>query len=255
MRLRPLLLLTASAAMLVIAASTTGCSKGDTGPAGPAGPALKGTLVGYVILADEFGTNLVNRENVLVKAGTLTAVTNQRGRFEIRDLPTGTYNIELSRPGFGTYQLQGFQFLGGDVPAQAPTIIMAQRSTTEVSELRLSVVGTGPSAQVYVEGIILPAPTDEFRRGARFFISDTSSVSSTSYRMVAYTECQTSAFKRPLFWTTIEEAGFRPGTMLYVVGHGDALASDNWMDIANDHMVYPAINATPSNVASVLLPN
>ncbi|HLP71933.1 MAG TPA: carboxypeptidase-like regulatory domain-containing protein [Bacteroidales bacterium] len=84
-------------------------------------PDLKGSLVGYVYTFDEFSNQLEDRSDVLVTARGLkdyTAYTDKAGRFELTGLPTGTYELILSKPGFGTMKQFGIKHLGG-----TPTIL------------------------------------------------------------------------------------------------------------------------------------
>lgn len=79
-------------------------------------PGLEGSLVGYVYTFDEFANQLYDRSGVLVIATggkNHTAFTDEDGRFEIPELPTGTYELRFEKPGFGTLNQYGVQHLGG----------------------------------------------------------------------------------------------------------------------------------------------
>lgn len=89
----------------------SGCSKEDWKPY------LKGNMVGYVVLFDEFGNKMDDNGEVKVTAIGLdrsyTAYSGAAGRFEIADMPTGTYEIHMEKEGFGTYKQYGVKHLGG----------------------------------------------------------------------------------------------------------------------------------------------
>jgi hypothetical protein len=80
-------------------------------------PNLEGSLVGFVLLHDEYGNLLENHDNVLVTAlgtGQFTTETDTKGRFEFKGLPAGTYEIDMEKEGFGTMKQFGVQHLGGN---------------------------------------------------------------------------------------------------------------------------------------------
>jgi hypothetical protein len=79
-------------------------------------PGLEGSLVGYVYTFDEFANQLNDRSGVFVTAvgsKNHTAFTDENGRFEIAELPTGTYELRFEKPGFGTLRQYGIKHLGG----------------------------------------------------------------------------------------------------------------------------------------------
>ena len=85
-------------------------------------PDLVGNIVGRVFLFDEFGTPLDNYGGVTITAfgssRNYTAESDASGRFEISSAPTGTYELQFSKAGFGVLMRYGIQHLGG-----APTIL------------------------------------------------------------------------------------------------------------------------------------
>jgi len=80
-------------------------------------PGLEGRMVGYLYSFDEFGTLLEDHSRFKVTArghaGTYMAFSDSEGRFELTDLPTGTYELHFWKPGFGTLKQFGIQHLGG----------------------------------------------------------------------------------------------------------------------------------------------
>ena len=79
-------------------------------------PDLKGSLVGYVYTFDEFANLLDDHSNVQVTALGLdhfSTRTDKNGRFEFKDLPAGTYDLNIEKEGFGTMKQFGIQHLGG----------------------------------------------------------------------------------------------------------------------------------------------
>jgi hypothetical protein len=91
-----------------------GC-KGDPGPVGPQGTLLTGNLTGYVVLLDETGQRQIDYSGVTVAVQTplRSTTTDASGRWTLSNLSTGVYTVVLSKPGFGTYKIVSFQFVGG----------------------------------------------------------------------------------------------------------------------------------------------
>jgi hypothetical protein len=80
-------------------------------------PNLTGSLVGYVFTFDEYGRLLNDHANVIVTTkGTnviYSVATDEYGRFEFSALPTGTYDLEFKKDGFGTVKQFSIKHLGG----------------------------------------------------------------------------------------------------------------------------------------------
>jgi len=102
---------TAVIAVFVVCGLLISCTKDNLVPN------LEGSLVGYVYTFDEFAVQLRDRSDVAVTALGLnhyiTTYTDEAGRFEFTDLPTGTYELVIHKPGFGTLKQVGIKHLGG----------------------------------------------------------------------------------------------------------------------------------------------
>ena len=85
-------------------------------------PGLSGNMVGYIYTFDEFGNVLDDHSQVKVTAIGLdqnySRQSDAMGRFELEDLPTGTYELHFEKNGFGVLKQFGVQHLGGK-----PTIL------------------------------------------------------------------------------------------------------------------------------------
>jgi hypothetical protein len=101
--------------MFLASALFISCSKDDFLPD------LEGNMVGYVYTFDEFTELLPDHRGVLVTTRgkkRYKTITDKDGRFEFKDLPTGTYELTIEKPGFGTLKCFDVKHLGG-----TPTII------------------------------------------------------------------------------------------------------------------------------------
>jgi hypothetical protein len=84
-------------------------------------PYLKGDIVGYAFCFDEYGNKLENFSGIKVitePGRQYTAVTDKNGRYELKSVINGTYNLSFEKEDFGTMKIFGVQHLGG-----SPTII------------------------------------------------------------------------------------------------------------------------------------
>lgn len=101
---------------LLLPAIYLGCSKDDYLPG------LTGNMVGYLYTFDEFGNLLDDHSHVKVTAiGMDQSYSRQSdftGRFELEEVPTGTYELHFEKEGFGVLKQFGVQHLGG-----RPTIL------------------------------------------------------------------------------------------------------------------------------------
>jgi hypothetical protein len=99
--------------LLFAIAAVLGCSNDD--PAPTATERLTGSLTGAVELVDALGAPITDRSGVRVEVtGTSFAATSAAdGTWRIDDLPAGTYDLQLSRAGFGEIRSFGYGFVGG----------------------------------------------------------------------------------------------------------------------------------------------
>jgi hypothetical protein len=113
-------------------------------------PDLEGDLVGYVYTFDEFANPMEDHGDVLVSAYGVGRVyqthTDVNGRFEYKNLRSGTYELHLEKPGFGTLKQLGIQHLGGE-----PTILGLNFNGTYHTAFFLYQMSTAQIAYLTVE--------------------------------------------------------------------------------------------------------
>jgi len=107
-------------------------------------PDLTGSLVGFVYTFDEFASLLDDHSQVLVTAvgsDHFSTRTDKKGRFEFKDLPAGTYELNFEKAGFGSLKQFGIQHLGGkpttlglhfDGSTNSSAFFIYQMPTTEI---------------------------------------------------------------------------------------------------------------------------
>ena len=101
-------------ALLFLSLCCFGCSSTDMNPASGSNGVPVGTLKGTVSLIDTVSQHVVDKSGVLVELlGTsYSAITDTGGLWSIPNLPSRTYNIKYSKPGYDPYKVQ-VAFLGG----------------------------------------------------------------------------------------------------------------------------------------------
>src|SRR6478609_2741609 len=98
--------------LLFIAA---GCSDSNTTTTS-SGDGVTGDLIGTVYLSDHRGRSMTNHSGVTVQIeGTsFSAVSDVNGNWVIHNLPTRTYAITFSKPGFYIRRNPSYTFVGGE---------------------------------------------------------------------------------------------------------------------------------------------
>lgn len=99
--------------MVFVVFVAVGCSNSDTGTTADGSV---GNLKGQIrILYDSNGHTLQNLSGVTVSAEgtTISGISDSTGIWELRNLPTRTYNLRFSKPGFETMYDMGYSYVGG----------------------------------------------------------------------------------------------------------------------------------------------
>ena len=123
---------------ILIIALSLACSEKDE-----FAPYLKGDIIGYAFCYDEYGNDLEDYSGIKVvtePGRKYSAVTDKNGRYVLKHVLNGTYNLSFEKEGFGTMKMFGIQHLGG-----GPTIIsyhysddyvvIFQNITTEITAI------------------------------------------------------------------------------------------------------------------------
>jgi len=129
-----------------------GCS---TTPSSPYAP-LRGNISGNVTLLDTSNEILDPTGVQATITGTTSTVNCDRfGKWEFPDMPAGIYNIEVTKPGFGTTRFIQVQFVGGGdeyvgtcqlvpLPTYVPTLDSV-RFVTYQNQTSISVYSSAPT--------------------------------------------------------------------------------------------------------------
>ena len=233
---------------------------GPTGPQGPEGARLKGDIKGQVTVVydiDKANPRLTDLSGVTVgvKDGAvdIKVTTDAAGSFTLKDVPTGTYDIMMTKEGFGRHEVNGFKHVGGNT-SYVPTngthqliaitkVLVGQLNATfnANKELQVTMVfsntsGTAnsPTAVLYAGRDNKVGPTNyvTFSRGSFFLPSFP----------ITYTQ---------LSWIT--NFGFKTGERVYLVAYG-GIPNNGYFDPKLGKIVATSLNPTPSNVVEIIMP-
>jgi hypothetical protein len=210
-----------AALLIVIPALLLGSCKSD--PGSPGGT-LVGNLHGRLMLYDQCGDTVADRSGVTVAIeGTRYSTrTGADGTWTIKDLPTGTYVVSITKDDFSTDKYFGYQFVGGG-EAYFGSYYLYQLPAWTITNLaaRIDTVENGSGTSFVILSASLAGCSD-VHYYPRFYLSDRSTVSPTDYKAFKDFEGRNSGL--PQAWITSNELhdfGFAKGTTVYMVAYPD----------------------------------
>ena len=228
----------------------TSCSSNDDSPAA----ATRANISGSVNLYNE-STNQVDNSNMTVSVlGTMpliSAVTDAQGKFVLSNVPFGTYTLEYTKNGYGTYKKFGVVHgTNGQATALTATPSLGQVSTTSITGITAST-----SANQVVLSITNPGGSAANRRYIRYFLSTSQSVSATNYSYYSpvFTS-QINPFEKTILATELISAGFTSGQQVYVRAYGDSFWDNAYDSPEFNRRIFPNLNANTVPAATFIVP-
>ena len=218
----------------------SGC-KGPEGPVGPPGPELTGNLFGFVNLTKQDGTAMLDRSGVQVTIEGTSVSTNpdSAGRWVLSNLKTGTYNISLSKSGFGTAKAISYQFIGGG-DVYFGKWVLYQIPDYYVSALTDTLIG----ASVEIHGRM--SGNAAYRRNVIvFFGSDSTGPGFNNFSVSAPLSVRAgdSTFLIPVGVQSLHSWGFQSGSVAYLAAY-TFTGITSYDDTFTGQRVYTSFNAT-----------
>jgi hypothetical protein len=229
-----------------------GCGKSETEQFD-----LKGTIKGKIFTYDEFGVPINDNQDVLVKLEgsepLLSILTDSTGRYELNDIPTGTYNLVFTKEGYSENQIQGLQVVGGDVPLYY-NIAIVEHSGTKIENLSIEIAN---NSQVYLRGdathnfnnepFSFPVPA------IRYFIHNSDNPSDLNYLQTGRFPISVQSGSQFNYKIYIDSNLFPSGSTIYLVAYGCSSYEYTYYDILANKYRYIGLG-TGSNIASVTVP-
>jgi len=219
-----------------------------------------GKIQGTIRLTDEFGVELASNDGMVITAGAgEDGISASDGTFSVDGLPSGTYHLEYSKSGFGTFKKFNIQ-----VNANTSTGItvlqgvdyLGQKSTTVVSQLTASVNMTDTTLSFGCS--LTPAPTVVQPRSFRLFFAKQSSVNTDNYLYTpsnSWTATVSPGLVTGFDTDNFYNNGFAPGDSVYAIAYGESIRTNTYTDPVTGKKIYPNLNSgSPSNIAGFILP-
>ena len=250
--------------ILLISAIYSGCSKEEYLPG------LTGSMVGYLYTFDQFGNLLEDHSQVKITAfgmdQTYTDYSDVNGRFELAEVPTGTYELHFEKNGFGLLKQFGVQHLGGK-PTMLPYVdfyehayFLYEMPSTTITDLSIE------NDTIFVQfSFTTVIPPD--RMHLRIYYSSNAGFSSSEAEYVELRYLYTAGeyYKR---YFHLQDAPFAPGETVYIkacciaeVGsfhppmqiYRTIYGVDTYFDYEKNQTIYPA-SGNESETFSILFP-
>ncbi len=245
------------AGLLVFSTILASC-KGLNGKDGPTAPMLTGNILGEVVAFGEFG-EVLNKDGISVSIDSSTPpriiVTDSIGRYEFKNVTTGTYNLTYSKPDFGTMKQMGVQHIGGNVPTYIYALGLYKNSTSIITGLAAS-ISTG---LVDVAGTVTSSQPISYPI-VRIFFGKNSTVNSRNYDFSYVTIAIAGKFGLLVDSTALRLVSIASKNTLYMAAYADISADNgplypNWyFDINLGNYVFPNLNLSGIVRATIVVP-
>lgn len=218
---------------------------------------LKGAIKGTISAYDEFGNPSSTNENIVLQLEgsepLISAFTDMDGKYEINDIPSGTYNLIISKAGYDDFQRQGIPIVGGNETLYFNGSIVKKSSTViedlslemaYISEIRLK----GVVYHNYVmDGWSYNSPT------IRYFIHQLDNPSETNFLQSGTLRINQVSGSPFDFQVYLGTNSFPSGTQIYIIAYGCNPYSLGYYDILSNQYKFSGLG-TASNVASITMP-
>jgi hypothetical protein len=232
----------------------------------------RGNISGGIQLYDMDGKAIVDASGatITIAQSNVSTQTNSAGKWTLDSIPFGTYDITISKPGFGTSRITGLYHAAinhatTNVGSNRYLSMISTISITKVvvrkhSESAPEIAALIASGLIKEDGILfnpvfVNSSADD--KAVRFFFSTSPDVSSTNFMVTEKqrfsgkeTETENDNFK--LSWWI--DNGFTPGQTIYLKAYGDARISDDYEDAVSGLTIFPSLSGNGSPVVSFVLP-
>lgn len=232
---------------------------GCTGEKGPAGPVLTGSLTGFIVLNDEYGSDKFDHSGATVAISelNLSTISDSLGKWTIEGLTTGTYTLIINKIGYGGYVVYGLPFAGGgadyygkrslyELPSYYPVAVTLDSVDTDYIHITAALSAPGEKGK---------------RRSLVYFVGETPDVNYSPDKYVlddAYIsfKADTALTKARIYTEDLELKGLK-GKTVYVIAYASSYPQYNnyYTDIHTGKKIYCSLHPQPSNVLAVPLPD
>jgi hypothetical protein len=220
------------------------------------------TITGQIVTRDEFGIENNDLANVSVTLDNtgLTATTDETGFFTFSEVPTGTYDIEVTKKSYGIRTIRSIYVYAVSDTLKLKAIDLIQPSSIEIQNFNIEKVGN----DLFAKGIIIHkfpfVPTGYGRARVPAIMIYYSMNSDVSYRNYLRNQSymievpSNSEFNINLSWM-ISYPSSKAETYYYIA-YGESILDDRFYDTQMNPesgftVSYPTIKGKPSNICSL----
>jgi hypothetical protein len=213
----------------------------------------KAKLSGSVELFDEGNTKLSSDSMIVSILGSnplILDTTDINGNFAFKDVKYGTYSISYSKNGYGTFTLNHVYHQKGDTEIENISQL-GQFSTTKVTLLTSNVSGSS----ITISATTNPIGNTSKPRYIRFFFYTSDDVSNIHFS--AYSNVVTAANSPYNYRVNLHkliDQGFKSGDIIWVKAYGDALHSNDYIDLISGKHIFPNLNLHSAAAVSFIMP-
>ncbi len=213
-------------------------------------------LIGSVKLYDDGQTPADNSGMIVTVQGTepeISGITDVDGKFSLKNVPKGEYNLVYKKEGYGTYIETGLINDGNGVVGVTPSL--GKLSTADVLGFAYEQTEDTIYLHVYLNP---PADASHIKYVRYFFYKDTTNFENFNYMSYfKYTPLIKVDKKEVLYKITKQEfieMGFDPEEKVYLIAFGDSYYSNDYIDPLSGKKVFPNLKPTLAGALPVTLP-
>lgn len=245
--------------------------KGKDGEIGPAGAtdtsgqnelpgfSLKGNVVGFVSLFDEIGTRYATSDGMTVTVEgsnpEIKATSNADGKYELKDVPTGTYNLSFTRTGFGNFKRPSILHIGGTAPTNLGNSNLWETAKTTVTNITVEIKGTSIILSGKATPVMPAGSSTRLQRRIRFFFGKDDKVNHLNY-FDTFNQLLVPPGGDGTFSYTLTNANiskFKTGDKVFIICYGISPLENAYTNPATNYVIYSGVNLEFSNVVSAVL--
>lgn len=218
---------------------------------------LHGTLKGYVYGLNNNTSIPYSLENASVKLEgskpEISLLTDDKGTFSIADLETGTYNIVLSKPGFGTYKILGYSFVGGSESSQI-FANMYELPILQITKVEAS-IGSGINDYYVRCTVYSNNPATGFTSGFfRYYLSQQADVSRSHYQESGILGPFFQGGTSNVFIFGLNPKKYTSGGDVYLIVYPCAEQTSSYVDLDTGTKIYASTGESNSGIIKLHIP-
>lgn len=242
--------------ILVALIAITGCEKNDIPSGDLEGLAAQHTLDSRsIFLAPGIKVKFSN-SNV-----TRTTKTDSNGWYRFNDLPSGTYNVLVTRDSFSEYKHYGYSHIGGSPDYSPINAFIYELNKVELKNLTISDVREMSTREYEINGKVNISNTDSLSRYndfVRYYIHTSEDVSYKNYLATGMEELRDGFQNTENNYDLVvdlRDLNIKAGTKVYIVLYPTIDSRTSYFDIKAGTDIYQAINRhNPSDIVSFTIP-